>query len=94
MILVGGRGQHVFLSGGFDDYGQRDLAVAGVGNKDRLQFNRISRETRGGTLIVYADPIWPKVQTQVLTFTALTRVQAARTAGFPGGSLGRRGGLD
>ena len=30
------------------------------GNKDRLQFNRISRETRGGTLIVFADPMWPK----------------------------------
>ena len=33
-----------------------------LGNKDRLQFNRISRETRGGTLIVFADPMWPKVQ--------------------------------
>ena len=26
------------------------------GNKDRLTFTRISRETRGGTLIVFADP--------------------------------------
>ena len=46
------------------------------GNKDRLQFNRISRETRGGTLIVFADPMWPKIQTQVLTFSALKPQQA------------------
>lgn len=45
------------------------------GNRDRLQFNRISRETRGGTLIVFADPMWPKVETMVLTFSGLSSTQ-------------------
>jgi hypothetical protein len=45
-------------------------------NRDRLQMNRISRETRGGTLIVFADAIWPKIQTLALTFSGLTRTQA------------------
>jgi hypothetical protein len=45
------------------------------GNKDRLQFNRISRETRGGTLRVFADTIWPKVETRALTFRGLSRLQ-------------------
>ena len=51
-------------------------------NKDRLQFHRISRETRGGTLIVFADPMWPKVETQVLTFTGLSRTQSQALLGF------------
>ena len=53
-----------------------ELRSPEFGNKDRLQFNRISRETRGGTLIVFADPIWPKIETQVLTFTGLSQTQA------------------
>jgi hypothetical protein len=39
-----------------------ELRPPNLGNKDRLGFNRISRETRGGTLIVFADPMWPKTQ--------------------------------
>jgi hypothetical protein len=33
--------------------------------------NRINRETRGGTLLVFADPMWPKMQSMVLTFSGL-----------------------
>ena len=58
------------------------------GNKDRLQFNRISRETRGGTLVVFADPMWPKVETLVLTFSGLTKVQAAELLDFMAAHLG------
>ena len=47
------------------------LRAPNLGNKDRLSFNRILRETRGGTLVVFADPIWPKIQTLVLTFSGL-----------------------
>ena len=59
-----------------------------LGNKDRLSFNRISRETRGGTLVVYADPIWPKTQVQVLSFTGLTETQAADLLNFMSNHLG------
>ncbi len=46
------------------------------GNIDRFQFDRINRETRGGTLIVYADPIWPKINTLVLKFSAMKKADA------------------
>jgi hypothetical protein len=41
-------------------------------NRDRLNFTRISRETRGGKLSVFADPNWPKINTVVCNFTGLT----------------------
>jgi hypothetical protein len=63
------------------------------GNKDRLQFNRISRETRGGTLVVYADPMWPKTQTLVLTFAALKPFQAFNLQRFMETYLGLEIGL-
>ena len=53
-----------------------------------MQFNRISRETRGGTLIVFADAIWPKVETQVLTFSGLTQTQAQALQDFIAAHLG------
>jgi hypothetical protein len=63
------------------------------GNKDRLQFNRISRETRGGTLVVLADPMWPKVETQVLTFTGLAQTQAQSLLSFLQSYLGQEVGF-
>jgi hypothetical protein len=48
------------------------LRSPNTGNVDRLSMVRINRETRGGTLIVYADPIWPKVQTLLLSFSGLS----------------------
>jgi hypothetical protein len=58
------------------------LKTPNLGNKDRLGFQRVIREARGGTLIVYADPIWPKTQTLVLTFTGLLRVEAQELLTF------------
>jgi len=58
------------------------------GNRDRLEFNRISRETRGGTLVVFADPIWPKIETMALTFTALTSAQVQAYLTFVKDHLG------
>ncbi len=59
-----------------------------LGNKDRLQFNRVSRESRGGTLVVFADPMWPKVQTQVLTFSGLKEQEARSLLDFMAAHLG------
>ena len=39
---------------------------------DRLGFNRINRETRGGELNVYGDPNWSKVNTLLFTIVALS----------------------
>lgn len=49
-----------------------ELRAPELDNIDRVSFNRISRETRGGKLTVFADPNWPKVQTVIATFIGLT----------------------
>jgi hypothetical protein len=38
---------------------------------DRLGFQRINRETRGGELNVFGDPIWGKINTLLFTIVAL-----------------------
>ena len=43
------------------------------GNIDRLAFNRVNRETFGGSLVVYADPTWPKIQTVHVSFSGLDK---------------------
>ena len=69
------------------------LKTPNLGNKDRLSFQRVIREARGGTLIVYADPIWPKTQTLALTFTGLLRVEAHELLTFIDDHLGLEIGL-
>lgn len=69
------------------------LKAPNLGNKDRLSFNRILRETRGGTMIVYADPTWPKVQSLVLSFSGLLNVEAQELLTFFEDHLGQEIGL-
>ena len=69
------------------------LRAPNLGNKDRLSFNRVLRETRGGTLIVFADPIWPKLQTLVLTFSGLSATQSQQLLSFLETHLGEEIGL-
>lgn len=44
-----------------------DYTSMNTGDIDRIEFDRILRETRGGTLEVFADPIWPKVEKLLFT---------------------------
>jgi hypothetical protein len=62
-------------------------------NKDRLTFNRVNRETRGGTLIVFADTKWPKIQQLTLEIDALSSQQALNILTFLQDSLGQEIGL-
>jgi len=62
-------------------------------NKDRLRFQRINRETRGGTLVVFADPIWPKVQQLILEFVGLEENEAQSLLSFITATLGKEVGL-
>jgi hypothetical protein len=64
-----------------------------LGNKDRLEFQRIKRETRGGTLIVWADPMWPKNERLVLSFSGLTEVEGQALLDFIYSTLGKEIGL-
>jgi len=63
------------------------------GNKQRLTCQRISRETRGGTLVTFADSIWPKLTTLVWTVTGLTRVRGDAVLAFFSSYLGLEVGL-
>jgi hypothetical protein len=65
------------------------LRTPNLGNQDRLAMTRINRETRGGTLIVFADPIWPKVQTLLVSFSGLSNTQAQGLLTFMDTYLGQ-----
>ncbi len=69
------------------------LRAPNLGNKDKLSFNRIARETRGGTLVVFADPIWPKIQTLALTFSGLSADEKDGILAFFDNHLGQEIGL-
>lgn len=69
------------------------LRAPEFGNKDRLSFNRVLRETRGGTLVVFADPMWPKIQTLVLNFVGLRQNEAQDLLTFFDDYLGLEIGL-
>lgn len=62
-------------------------------NQDSLNFNRINRETRGGTLVIYADPSWPKSQTLRLEIHSLKQSQVDDLLTFLLDSLGKEIGL-
>lgn len=51
------------------------LRAPEIDSKDTQAFNRINRETRGGYLVVFSDPQWPKTNTVSCTFTGLTKVE-------------------
>jgi hypothetical protein len=63
------------------------------GDKDRLLFNRVNRETRGGTLIVFADPKWPKTQILSVQVDNLGPEAIANFLTFLQDSLGQEIGL-
>lgn len=69
------------------------LRAPEFGNKDRLTFNRVNRETRGGSLVVFANPTWPKIQTLVLSFTGLKQLEVQDLFDFITDYLGQEIGL-
>lgn len=60
-----------------------------LGDRDRLSFQRINRETRGGTLIVYANPEWPRSQQLVLEIRGLSETKSQDLLTFIQNSLGQ-----
>lgn len=60
-----------------------------MGNSQRITKSRIQRETRGGTLIVYSDPVWPKFDALVVTISFLTATQKEALLTFVSTHLGQ-----
>jgi len=62
-------------------------------NRDRNAFTRISQETRGGKLVVYSDPTWPKVRTLAVTIVGLTETRVDGLQAFMLATVGQEIGL-
>ncbi len=70
-----------------------ELRAPELDNVDRLAFTRISRETRGGKLSVFADPAWPKTETVIATFIGLTRTEVETLQTFFVAHIGEEIGM-
>jgi hypothetical protein len=60
-----------------------------LGDISRFAADRILRESRGGSLRVFADPIWPRVQTLLFTVSGVKRGDAQQFLTFVENNLGR-----
>jgi hypothetical protein len=63
------------------------------GDRNQLSFARVNRTSRGGTLIVFADPNWPKIEKLLLTVSGLKQQQIDDFQNFLIVSLGQEIGL-
>lgn len=69
------------------------LRAPELDNRDRSAYNRVSRETLGGRIVVYADSMWPKVRTLALTIIGLKRTQVDELQTFIMSTVGQEIGL-
>ncbi|KKM83516.1 hypothetical protein LCGC14_1308600 [marine sediment metagenome] len=64
------------------------LRLPELGNRDRLDFTRINRESRGGVLYIFSDPLWPKTENMQLDFLGCTEVEMQNILTFIKNTLG------
>jgi hypothetical protein len=64
-----------------------------TGNNDKLTYNRLNQQTRGGSLVVFADPQWPKFKTRSFQIDAIPDASAPLLLQFLQDSLGLEIGL-
>jgi hypothetical protein len=69
------------------------LRAPEMDNRDRNAYTRVNSETRGGELIVYSDPTWPKIRTLAVTVVGLTETQVNELQTFMNSTLGQEVGL-
>lgn len=63
------------------------------GNDDKLTYNRLNQTTRGGTLVVFADPQWPKFKTLSFQIQGIPDATYDALVQFLEDSLGQEIGL-
>ena len=66
------------------------LRTPNFGDRDRNQYNRVNRESRGGSLTIFRDPKWPKIRTLVMDFSGLKDSEVDNILAFLGTRLGNR----
>jgi hypothetical protein len=59
------------------------------GDTDAIELRRIQRRSRGGDLILYRDPNWPKTETLTYEFSFLKRQDLMSLANFIQETLGQ-----
>lgn len=69
------------------------LRTPNFGDRDRNQYNRISRESRGGSLRVYRDPDWPSQRVLVMDFSGVKDSEVDTILAFLESSLGQKVGF-
>ena len=52
------------------------LVNPNLGNRDRISPVRVNVQSRGGSLIIFHDPIWPTTETKLYTFSNMKREMA------------------
>lgn len=70
-----------------------DLRAPDFGNREAIGPVRVNRESQGGTLTIFADPIWPEVHTLSMSFKALKQEQARGLLNFIERYLGQEIGI-
>ena len=69
------------------------LRAPEMDNRDRNSYTRISRETAGGKLVVFADPTWPHIRTMVVTIIGLQKTAIDSFQVFKQATLGKEVGV-
>jgi hypothetical protein len=69
------------------------LRAPEMDNRDRNAYTRVNTETRGGKLVVYSDPTWPKIRTLAVTVVGLTEAQVNELQTFMNSTIGQEIGL-
>ncbi|MEE9548757.1 MAG: hypothetical protein V3V68_05320, partial [Nitrosomonadaceae bacterium] len=64
------------------------LNLPELGNRDRLDFTRVNRESRGGVLYIFSDPDWPKTENMQLDFLGCTEAEMQNILTFIKNTLG------
>ena len=65
------------------------LPAPNFDNVERFEWNRVNKKTRGGDLIIYRDPIWPKAQTLIYKWNYLQAKQRETALLFLRRTLGQ-----
>ncbi len=60
-----------------------------IGDIDRISQQRVAQQSRGGNLIIYRDPKWPRIQQFILNFRGLSESEAQALLDFINISLGQ-----
>lgn len=69
------------------------LRTPNFSDRDRNQYNRINRESRGGTLQIFRDPQWPQRRTLVMDYSGIKDSQVQGILTFLRTTLGTEVGF-